>query len=406
MTERLHIVHRQPMHAAQRKTTRPWAVIAPAIDAVRLNHWLAFWLLMAVDVAVMHLWLTGAVLQGCAVAVVVRGGVFWIRRRASRKLATSVSSRALVAASLLYIGVLAIMLISDRVPSWQAFMFQFPSSPDAFESVTSTIDQGVDWMTSAFAAPFMVLTQAMNALLNSLESALRVIPWPASVAVIVFAVWRKGGAVSAAFTLIGLLYIGIFGFWEKTVSTAALVLAAFLVCLIAGIPLGIAAAKSRTLRACIMPCLDIMQTMPSFVYLLPAVAFFSIGKPPALVATVIFSMPPLIRLTCLGLSQVSPSVKEAMYAHGATGLQTLIKAELPLAAPSIQAGINQSIMMSLSMVVVAALIGGGGLGYDVLFALQNVQYGHGILAGLAIVFCAIVFDRLMRAARQSTPPIP
>jgi glycine betaine/proline transport system permease protein len=179
-------------------------------------------------------------------------------------------------------------------------------------------------------------------------------------------------------------------------TTAALVLAALIVCILFGIPLGVAAAKSRTMRAVLMPCLDVMQTMPSFVYLLPAVAFFSIGKPPALVATVIFAMPPLIRLTCLGIEQVPLTVREAMYAHGATPFQTLVKAELPLAGPSIHAGINQTIMMSLSMVVIAALIGGGGLGYDVLFALQNVQYGRGILSGSAIVLCAIVFDRLVR----------
>jgi glycine betaine/proline transport system permease protein len=143
-----------------------------------------------------------------------------------------------------------------------------------------------------------------------------------------------------------------------------------------------------------------MQTMPSFVYLIPAIAFFSVGKPPAVLATVVFAMPPMIRLTTLGIQQVSPSVIEAMLAFGASPRQILFKAELPLATPSIMAGINQSIMMSLSMVVVAALIGAGGLGYDVLFSLQHLEAGKGLLSGLAIVLCAMILDRIIQGRHK------
>jgi glycine betaine/proline transport system permease protein len=145
-----------------------------------------------------------------------------------------------------------------------------------------------------------------------------------------------------------------------------------------------------------------MQTMPSFVYLIPAIAFFSIGKPPAVLATVVFAMPPMIRLTALGIQQVSPSVIEAMLAFGASPSQVLFKAQLPLAMPSIMAGINQSIMMSLSMVVVAALIGAGGLGYDVLSSLQHLDAGKGLLAGLAIVLCAMILDKIIQGHHRKT----
>jgi glycine betaine/proline transport system permease protein len=142
-----------------------------------------------------------------------------------------------------------------------------------------------------------------------------------------------------------------------------------------------------------------MQTIPSFVYLVPAIAFFSIGKPPGVLATVIFAMPPMIRLTTLGIRQVPDDVKEAALAFGASPRQLLVKIELPLAVPAIMTGINQTIMMSLSMVVVAALIGAGGLGYDVLFALQHIEAGRGILAGIAIALCAMILDRIVQGSR-------
>ena len=150
----------------------------------------------------------------------------------------------------------------------------------------------------------------------------------------------------------------------------------------------------------VKPILDFMQTMPSFVYLIPAIAFFSIGKPPGVLATVIFAMPPMIRLAALGIQGVPGHVTEAAIAFGASPRQLLFKVELPLAVPSIMTGINQTIMMSLSMVVVAALIGAGGLGYDVLFALQHVEAGKGILAGIAIVFCAMILDRIIQGSRE------
>lgn len=272
---------------------------------------------------------------------------------------------------------------------------QFPAMRTLRGVVAQGIDQTVMFLTAQGDGVFRVITRALLGLLASLEMLLAMTPWPAMFAVTGLLAWRRGGAGLLVLTWVALGYLGLFGYWNEAIATSALVLAALCVCILLGIPTGILMAKSRIVRAAVSPLLDLMQTMPSFVYLLPAVAFFSIGKPPALIATVIFAVPPLIRLTCLGIEQVPVYVKEAMMAHGARPLQTLIKAELPLALPSIRTGINQTIMMCLSMVVIAALIGGGGLGYNVLFALQNVQYGEGILAGLGIVFCAILFDRLV-----------
>jgi glycine betaine/proline transport system permease protein len=183
-------------------------------------------------------------------------------------------------------------------------------------------------------------------------------------------------------------------------ATMALIATSVVLCVVVGIPVGVLCAKSRRTNAAIEPILDIMQTLPTFVYLIPAVAFFSIGKPPGVIATVIFALPPMVRLTALGIRQVPPHVREAADAFGATPMQMLLKVELPLAVPSIRLGINQTIMMCLSMVVVAAMIGAGGLGLDVMRSLQHLKTGQGFLAGIAIVVCAMVLDRVVRGREQ------
>ncbi len=194
-----------------------------------------------------------------------------------------------------------------------------------------------------------------------------------------------------------MLYIGLFGFWERTIATLALVGSSVLLSLLIGVPAGILLAKRALARRLITPLLDVMQTLPTFVYLIPAVAFFSVGKTPAVIATLIFALAPMIRLTALGIQEVPRTAVEAALAHGATPWQILTKVELPLAAGSLLLGINQTLVMSLSMVVVAALIGAGGLGYDVMTALRNIKGGEGMLAGAAIVFCALIPDRIIQA---------
>jgi glycine betaine/proline transport system permease protein len=215
--------------------------------------------------------------------------------------------------------------------------------------------------------------------------------------------WRLSGLRVAIFTAACLAYLGLLGFWEKSMSTMALIATSVLICVAIGIPLGVLCAKSPRINAAMEPILDVMQTLPTFVYLIPAVAFFSIGKPPGVIATVIFAMPPMIRLTALGIRQVPPQVREAAEAFGARPAQSLFKVELPLAVPSIRLGVNQTIMMSLSMVVIAAMIGAGGLGLDVIRSLQHLKTGQGVLAGIAIVLCAMVLDRMVRGQGPRKP---
>lgn len=188
------------------------------------------------------------------------------------------------------------------------------------------------------------------------------------------------------------------GLWEATVSTLALVLVATLAAISFAVPLGVAAAMNKTAERLVMPVLDVMQTMPAFVYLIPAIPFFGLGKVAAIFSTVIFSMPPAIRLTCLGIKQVPPELSECAEAFGSSRWQKLFKLELPLAMPTIMAGINQTVMLALSMVVIAAMIGARGLGGEVWKAIQRLEMGRGFEAGLCIVIVAVILDRVLQKA--------
>lgn len=205
---------------------------------------------------------------------------------------------------------------------------------------------------------------------------------------------RKRGIT--AFTLFGLLLIWNMGLWEPTVSTIALVLIATLFSISIGIPLGILASLNQVFYRIIMPVLDFAQTMPAFVYLIPAIPFFGLGPVAAIFSTVIFSMPPTIRLTCLGIRQVPGELVEAADAFGSTKAQKLFKLQLPIATPTIMAGITQTIMLALSMVVIAAMIGARGLGGEVWRAIQRLEAGKGFEAGIGIVIVAIILDRVMQ----------
>jgi glycine betaine/proline transport system permease protein len=209
--------------------------------------------------------------------------------------------------------------------------------------------------------------------------------------------WRlsKSRAV-AMFTMLGLGLIWNLGFWSPTISTIALVLVATSLAIIIGMPLGILTALSQPAYRLIMPVLDFMQTMPAFVYLIPAIPFFGLGKVAAIFSTVIFAMPPAIRLTCLGIRQVPRELVEASDAFGATRGQKLLKLQLPMAASTIMAGVNQTVMLALSMVVVAAMIGAKGLGGEVWKAIQRLDPARGFEAGLGIVIVAMIFDRVMQ----------
>ncbi|EPR35760.1 ABC-type transporter, integral membrane subunit [Alkalidesulfovibrio alkalitolerans DSM 16529] len=246
------------------------------------------------------------------------------------------------------------------------------------------------WLTKGFSA-------IMDTGLSALEGGLLYLPpWLFIIlaTALAFRLTRKSGV--AAFTLLGLGLIWNMGLWAATVSTIALVLISTLTAIALGIPLGILAAVSTPIRRVVMPVLDVMQTMPAFVYLIPAIPFFGLGKVAAVFATVVFSMPPSIRLTCLGIQQVPRELKECADAFGSTRWQRLVKLELPLSTPTIMAGVNQTVMLALSMVVIAAMIGAKGLGGEVWRAIQRLQMGAGFEAGIGIVIVAIILDRVLQ----------
>jgi glycine betaine/proline transport system permease protein len=221
---------------------------------------------------------------------------------------------------------------------------------------------------------------------------------PILVLIVLFIIaWRIAGWRIGLFSVITFTFIGFLGFWKDTMTTLAMVLSSVFFCTVAGIPLGIIAARSDRFETFIRPILDAMQTTPAFVYLVPVVMLFSIGTVAGVIATIIFSMPPIIRLTNLGIRQVQPDVVEAAKAFGSTSGQILWKVQFPLAMPTIMAGLNQTIMLSLSMVVIAALIGAGGLGLPVFEGLNSLRVGLAGIGGLSIVLLAMVLDRITQA---------
>ncbi|NQF17102.1 proline/glycine betaine ABC transporter permease [Brevibacillus sp. HB1.3] len=212
------------------------------------------------------------------------------------------------------------------------------------------------------------------------------------------ATWVFAGRAPMVFTVIGLSLIHNLGYWDETMETLGLVLTATMISITIGIPVGILCARHDTFRNLVTPVLDLMQTMPAFVYLIPAIFFFGLGEVPGVIASVIFALPPIVRLTNLGIRQVPAEMEEAADAFGATGWQKLVKVQLPYAKSTILAGVNQCIMLALSMVVIAAMIGAKGLGADVYRAVSQVDIGRGFEAGLSIVIIAIVLDRLTQHA--------
>ncbi|MFM2278564.1 MAG: choline transporter, permease protein [Pseudomonadota bacterium] len=267
----------------------------------------------------------------------------------------------------------------------------------------------VDWLTSNVALFFDIIAAILNASINAMLFVLQA-PYLKGTAldgvfplilILVFTgiAWFMRRSIGIAlFTFLGLLLILNQGYWKETMETLALVLAATGVSMVVGIPIGIASARRPMLYSFIRPILDLMQTIPTFVYLIPALILFGLGMVPGLIATVIFAIPAPIRLTRLGIISTPPSLVEAAQAFGATKRQVLTKVELPFAMPQIMAGLTQTIMLSLSMVVIAALVGANGLGVPVVRALNTVNIAKGFDSGLCIVILAIILDRIFRSS--------
>lgn len=256
------------------------------------------------------------------------------------------------------------------------------------------VEFAVDKLEGNLGAFFQFISACIEGSVNGLSFVFHGIPVLVLIAIISVLAFYLGRWSFAIFAALGLLLIYNLGFWSHTMDTLALVLTSALISIIIGIPLGVWCAQSDKVRSVITPLLDFMQTMPAFVYLIPAVTFFGLGVVPGVIASVIFAVPPTIRLTNLGIRQVAEDLVEAADAFGSTPSQKLFKLQFPLAMPSILAGINQTIMLSLSMVVIASMIGAQGIGADVYRAVTQIKTGQGFEAGLAIVVLAILLDRM------------
>ena len=308
-----------------------------------------------------------------------------------------VSHRSLAVGTALILAIVPLTLYRFTAGDPHAAIVAVPVDRDLYTEVAVWLDVDVfDHLATRWAGAFAGITLAIRTLLDGVEAMLVATPWMVTITIILAIAWRMAGSRTAIFTAAGLAYLALFGFWENSMITVALLGTAALICIVMGIPLGILCGKNDRFYTVVRPILDFMQTMPSFVYLIPVIAFFGTGKPAGIVATIIFGMPPVVRLTALGIRGVPQHIKEAAVAFGCSRRKLLTDVEIPLATPSIMAGVNQTILMCLAMVVIASLIGAEGLGHEVLVALQFAAKGEGLLAGLAILVCAMIIDRIVQ----------
>ena len=263
--------------------------------------------------------------------------------------------------------------------------------------IARTIDNGIDWLVVNGEWFFDGISDNLKVVLGELREFLVWIPWPVMVSLIFLLGWRLGSLRIGIISALGMILIGLVNLWEPAMVTIAIMTVSVSVAIIFGIPTGILMARSNLIETLLRPVLDAMQTMPSFVYLVPGIMFFGLGNVAAVLATVLYSIPPCIRLTNLGIRQVNPSVVEAGESFGSTRLQLLSKVQLPMAIPTIMAGINQTIMMALAMSTIAAMVGAGGLGIEVLRSMGQLQEGNAFIAGSAIVVMAIIIDRITQS---------
>ncbi len=270
-----------------------------------------------------------------------------------------------------------------------------------FTYTAESIDIGINFLRAQYAGIFDAMTNVLRQSLIRVEVAFMLTPWPVLVGLAMILAWAYCGTGTVVFVGASLTFLAVFELWQIAMQTMALVVVATAICIFVGLPVGIWMAKNRVANWITEPILDVMQTIPSLSYLVPAVAFFGISQPPAVLATVVFAIPPMVKLTALGIRQVPQSTKEAALAFGASERQLLTKVELPMAVPSIMAGLNQTIMLALSMATISAFIGAEGLGAIVTAALGDAQAGKGLLAGIAIALVAMVIDRILKGIRSS-----
>ena len=299
----------------------------------------------------------------------------------------------------------------DGLATGTAELAQAPAGEDGFSigqlldgslPVQDWINQGLDWFVGRFRPLFQTLREPVDAILGGVEAALQFPPAWAMIVLLALLAWQLAGARLAIGALVSLFVIAMLGIWSEAMVTLSLVLTSLFFCIVLGLPLGIWLANSDRAERIIRPILDAMQTTPAFVYLVPVVMLFGIGNVPGVIVTIIFALAPLVRLTSLGIRQVRPDLIEAARAYGASPWQMLTKVQMPLAMPSIMAGINQSLMLSLSMVVIASMIAVGGLGQMVLRGIGRLDMGLATVGGVGIVILAIILDRLTQAVGRDS----
>ena len=290
----------------------------------------------------------------------------------------------------IFVIVMALSCVIHLLKITQATDFPVNFSPP----VTNAIDDFVDFLVVNFAWMFDWMSDQAKVLIGKIRDFLIWVPWPFTILTILYTGWKVASRNVGIGSAIALLLLASFNLWESAMITIAIMLIAVLISIVIGIPLGILAASSNRFDAIIKPILDGMQTMPSFVYLVPGIMFFGLGNVAAILATVLYAIPPCIRLTNLGIRQVDIAVVEAGTAFGSNRMQLLTKVQIPMAIPTIMAGINQTVMMALAMVTIAAMVGAGGRGADVFRAMGQLEQGDAVIAGLGIVVLAIVIDRV------------
>lgn len=279
-------------------------------------------------------------------------------------------------------------------------MFEFPEAIRI--PLGDWVDAVMDWILANLSWLFDFAGAVGLQILLAVEAVLLFIPWFVVIPAVGYLAWRTLGSRRSAVVMMGMLFaVGAFGYWQLAMNTLSVVVVSVFLSILAGIPVGIVMARSDRVESILKPILDAMQTMPTFVYLIPALMLFGLGRVPATFATIIYAIPPVIRLTNVGIREVPADVVEAARAFGSSGRDVLFDVQLPLARPSIMVGINQTTMMALAMVVIGSMIGNRGLGMEVLLAINRVEIGSGFEAGLSIVFLAIIIDRITHSFAES-----
>ena len=276
-----------------------------------------------------------------------------------------------------------------------------PSDFEIYIPISEWIEKNIkEWLFTQRPL-FKKLSAPIDSVLNNLDTLFNLIPFPIIILIFLIFAFKTNGIKFAVFTFLSLIFIDLVDLWSEAMTTLAMIFTAVLFCMLIGIPLGIIASRSKTFEIMLRPVLDVMQTIPSFVYLIPVVMLFGVGLTPGVVATIIFALPPIIRLTNLGIRQVGKGFKEAGFSLGLSKFLVLLKIEIPLSLKTIMAGVNQTLMLALSMVVIAALIGAGGLGLTVYVALGRLDIGSAVVGGTGIVVLAIILDRITQKIVKS-----